>query len=290
MGSWNETCAISNLPILAGDDIKLLLLKRSPYINDMGEYNGVSNATEQFIPILSPINGKYDDYGGIEDIVEDDAYWLLNNYLIKNHSKLVSRDGERITDFNLEMVIDSIVKQELKHMVHIDKNKYPYNYILIHSKIWDGLVDGLKDEVHAHIHMGGERNYVGVTADVIYDNLIEDSLKMHKIYQTANTPWPIVPYYSLHKLIYGLGSEWVWAFDELLLSNPVPLKKMVTEFMNVGRFMNYTRRIWSLTGGKGSQGAHIKYYQILNKLSEGLLMDMEAKFEEWDDAGGWDGE
>jgi hypothetical protein len=280
MGSWNETCAISNLPILAGDDVKLLLLKRSPYADDMGRYNGVANATEQFIPILSPISGKYNDYGNIEDIVEDSSYELLNNFLTKNHTNMVDDDGESTTDFDLETVIDSIAQYELKHMVHINGNEYSYNFILIHSKIWDGLVAGLKNETYHHIPMDGK--YVGVTADVIYDNLIKDSLVMYTIYQATNTPMNKVPYYSLDKLLFRLGEEWVFAFDELLLTDPIPLKTMVTEFMIVGKFMNYTRRIWSLTGGKGSQSAEIKYYQLLNKLSDELLADMGRKFAEWD--------
>lgn len=64
MGCWNATCNISNLPIYAGDDIVLILLMQT---TQNVEFN-VCYPTDNFVPYAFPIFGKYDDYGGIEEI------------------------------------------------------------------------------------------------------------------------------------------------------------------------------------------------------------------------------
>ena len=53
MGCWNETCNLSNLPILCGQQVRVLLIA--------GQNN----------PLFYPFEGEYDDYGSIEDITED---------------------------------------------------------------------------------------------------------------------------------------------------------------------------------------------------------------------------
>lgn len=61
MGSWNGTCAVSNLHILAGQDVAVFMLaekkKRDSFC--------YVNAMYDLCPI--PFYGKYNDYGGVED-------------------------------------------------------------------------------------------------------------------------------------------------------------------------------------------------------------------------------
>lgn len=62
MGSWNATCALSNLPILSGDPCVFLILTRNPY-NDGSEQGNYHNAF-WFVRSV-PLFGTYDDYGGM---------------------------------------------------------------------------------------------------------------------------------------------------------------------------------------------------------------------------------
>ena len=69
MGCWNGTCMISNLPILAGEETKLVFLfsphrEKVTLTNASGHYY----ATDFLKPAFFPITGKYNDYGVIEDI------------------------------------------------------------------------------------------------------------------------------------------------------------------------------------------------------------------------------
>lgn len=61
MGMWNETCMLSNLPILGGDEIVWLLLTDSPY----EDRSGVGMHDFHFVRSI-PLMGTYDTYGSIE--------------------------------------------------------------------------------------------------------------------------------------------------------------------------------------------------------------------------------
>jgi hypothetical protein len=69
MGSWSVYCGISNITITSGNDCVLLPLK---------ETNG---ECYKYSPASLPIFGKYNDYGGIEEIVIDDNTKLIEEHL-----------------------------------------------------------------------------------------------------------------------------------------------------------------------------------------------------------------
>lgn len=64
MGCWNETCALSNLPILAGEDVVFLILTRNPYSEN--ECKTGCGIGDHWFPRTLPVFAKYDDYGSIE--------------------------------------------------------------------------------------------------------------------------------------------------------------------------------------------------------------------------------
>lgn len=59
MGCWNETCFLTGLPIFAGQPVKLIFIAH--------DGNG------GWLPAALPVHGYYDDYGGIESAVRDEA-------------------------------------------------------------------------------------------------------------------------------------------------------------------------------------------------------------------------
>lgn len=64
MGSWNETCGISNLPIEPGDECVLLYLRE----NKRSPTRAISRACETWglwKPVTLPLRGKYADYGRV---------------------------------------------------------------------------------------------------------------------------------------------------------------------------------------------------------------------------------
>lgn len=64
MGSYAYTCAVSGLPIQAGDRVRFLLLTRNPY----NERACTMHA--DWFPRTFPLKAAYNDYGSVEDVQE----------------------------------------------------------------------------------------------------------------------------------------------------------------------------------------------------------------------------
>lgn len=72
MGSWNETCALSNMPIKPGDSIYVILITQNPYLEEHAGRAGCYPWDHWFQRSL-PVLGTYDDYGRISiDAKESD--------------------------------------------------------------------------------------------------------------------------------------------------------------------------------------------------------------------------
>lgn len=70
MGSWSVYCGVSNITIGYNDKCILLPLK----IN-------TGRGDNIWSPATLPIEGRYNDYGGITDIIEDDSTKLIEEHL-----------------------------------------------------------------------------------------------------------------------------------------------------------------------------------------------------------------
>lgn len=77
MGSWSVSCGISNIAITSGNECCII-----PLIESSSEYGG-------YVPVSLPIFGRYNDYGGMEYIVEDENTKLIENYVGITISELV---------------------------------------------------------------------------------------------------------------------------------------------------------------------------------------------------------
>lgn len=91
MGCFDVSCGISSITIKHGEKTLLLLLipsTSSPdlinIIRDKVEIepcvNQVHGPNGLYIPFCLPVRGKYNDYGSLEDIVEDDTTKALKTY------------------------------------------------------------------------------------------------------------------------------------------------------------------------------------------------------------------
>lgn len=69
MGSWNETCALSHLPIRGGDEVVFLILTKSPYDESEPQAGSGGPSSYWFVRTL-PVVAKYNDYGSIEEWAE----------------------------------------------------------------------------------------------------------------------------------------------------------------------------------------------------------------------------
>lgn len=92
MGSWNATCAISQLPILMGEPALLVLIQQSLY-PDICESDGrdmLGGTNSMWSPRALPLRGTYDGYGGLK--VADAEHWTAQLALHRFRLDVVERD------------------------------------------------------------------------------------------------------------------------------------------------------------------------------------------------------
>lgn len=92
MGCWNETCGITQLPINAGDKVRVFFIVKNDYgVEKAG--GGYSYANDIWYPRGLPIQGKYNEYGGVEDdIVEDISATILLDGIKKDWATYKARN------------------------------------------------------------------------------------------------------------------------------------------------------------------------------------------------------
>jgi len=100
MGHFSHNCKLSGLPITGGTEVALIVMKPNENLWDNSEkklkqygktYMCSNDGTRfKYTPVWFPIRGKYDDYGGIEEIVEDDNTKILEEFYGLSIDKLLA--------------------------------------------------------------------------------------------------------------------------------------------------------------------------------------------------------
>lgn len=111
MGSWDETCGLSNLPIRCGERIICIPLKQNFSFSDEGIY-----PDGRFRPFAFPIRGIYDDYGDISEItfsaiysefLKDKSFYKKND--MSSYKELVF---DSVEDFISELCDGNLYTEE----------------------------------------------------------------------------------------------------------------------------------------------------------------------------------
>lgn len=90
MGCWNETCGITQMPICAGDPVRMFLIVESEHWHEAA----LHYSTDLWKPFGLPLKGTYDEYGGIENIEED----ALSDLLLESLKEILVEVPNRMGD------------------------------------------------------------------------------------------------------------------------------------------------------------------------------------------------
>lgn len=133
MGCWNETCFLSNLPIVDSDEVKVFILMESKEIKSKPCCH-----TDNYVPICLPFDAKYNEYGGVKEVVvSEHTEYLINNLAI------INSDGTKYIYKSMEQFIEDIIRGTIKMRHAFDErtltvayaHKRIYNQITVYSKI-----------------------------------------------------------------------------------------------------------------------------------------------------------
>jgi hypothetical protein len=139
MGCWSVNCGISNIAITCGNKCVLLPLKK----NKGGEY-------KEYQPATLPIFGEYNDYGGIENIVQDD-----NTKLIEEHFGVtIDEFATFLVDgkFTYDRDESKDVKCKLK-----SEECFEWKFMWIDRQVYDFMIINHDEYNKGHLDFGTEK-------------------------------------------------------------------------------------------------------------------------------------
>ena len=144
MGCWNETCAISQLPIMYLQDVVYILLQRN---TDKVCCDSSCYIDTYFKPYPIILYGKYDDYGCMEDITGDvEAFYeLIEKQLKCTEDDIINSYKHRYGEYTKE----DKTRAYLKYLQDVQRNEDCYHNVtpdnvniagvMIHRDLFDKL-------------------------------------------------------------------------------------------------------------------------------------------------------
>ncbi|MFM2392782.1 MAG: hypothetical protein RLZZ546_764, partial [Bacteroidota bacterium] len=157
MGCWNGTCMVTRLPILSGEKVKLVLLfnQNVEYCNKYDEASvlntsGMTYSNSMLSPAFLPLSGEYDDYGTIEDIVEDINYNVVLKVLKDKFGSKIKIDMDNIIeDWSLDDIIRGIerggCRDAASYWVEKTQSWKPFDlsFVFIREDVYNFLAESM---------------------------------------------------------------------------------------------------------------------------------------------------
>lgn len=252
MGCWNATCALTQLPIYAGEPVLAFIVRKNPFEGDFCG-GGYIYPEDSFVPISPAIVGVYDDYGSIDDILTD-AYILDDlrrrfqsgelELKSKQHVSLLRQGPQPIESYSLKELIDFVERGAVVAKdVH---GEHPVSLILVIKRIYDALET---------------RQFVGEIQTMIEEEL-EESIALH-MYMTGEKGVSALPFnhphYSLCRYLDPLWNAYLENEDNELYN------ALITVNLLNQLFLMY-RKSWAPQTGAGSQRGHEFYDDLLDEM------------------------
>lgn len=150
MGHFSHNCKLTGLPITGGTPAVLIVMKPVNKLFDNSEeklkkygstYMCSNEGTRlKFIPVWFPIVGKYDDYGCLEDIVEDDNTKALEEHYGLTIQELVNIvcSGRKDDGFDDDLKVIKVPVERPADMLDGEKHFNYYQRIMNDPMPCDG--------------------------------------------------------------------------------------------------------------------------------------------------------
>lgn len=302
MGCWNETCALSNLPIVPGDKVVWMLL--SPGYG--GDVHRVYYNDQYFVRTV-PIYGTYSDYGEVELIDTKVSIEILKTIREQFESDLCETDVQTMDNYCFKTLQSWLHEGNIRVDADNKSGKIPPNIkpvhnIMIKKEVWDEFLDMTVDgwirnssstinlksiREHADEIINSvfkERNSEFNTAylDALgnYDNLFSE-LNISTGFAGASPPFERQIKETSRKLLRGL-SDGVGEYDAVRR-----IFYRIAELNMVEIVMGSARMNWHLTTGRGIQSednlstmeVHMRIAKCAKLASERQLSNEEEELE-----------
>lgn len=311
MGSWNATCGVTQLSISADDPIMLFFLvgRNTRKTN----HDGFFSTTGMWAPKYLPIQGVYDDYGGISDVVENYCHSYLLHHIKHElvQARLSSSAYNGISDdpvcdqLNLDDVtIEGMLKEIGRNRLWLPgvTESIPVGVMMVHSWVWDHLTVTVTRDWQGDLSL----QQVQQQGRDYYQSMREITAK----YDSNEMQWrrtQFVPHTSMWSMLNGdtfadsLGSnlhglgDLRLEFEYLSRAGKSDTHPQVTELIDATSCMlvfngelEHLRKMWMPQNGLGStrcnQQAHQDLAQLVAAKTKERLHQQEQRDLDWGDA------
>ena len=239
MGCWNGTCGVSQLPIHCGDKVKLVLLKKSVYIEDSVKGSGFCYSNGLFEPYYLPLSGEYNDYGTIENIIDPE------NKHFDNLSKIIDPD---VIFKNFEELIEDISRSEYADL----------SFVMIHEDLYYKMIELGKKTVFGYSE---NKMYIEDFLTPIFKNfLVFDPLRFNND-EVYTRKLPLI----IRQNVFSTS------FNQ-------PNLKELLDFYIFQNTLESSRKFWSPQSSAGSQDTNYSLATFLGDYSKQKFQDYKDKY------------
>lgn len=317
MGSWDETCMVTQLPITPGDLVKLVFIRWSP-LKDR-PFNGGVYHTDTCEPIGGPIECTYEDYGRYEPVEEDKAFAQFIVESIRPH--VAERDwGENtchdvptwkkdLAGENAFANLTKIIQEDrllVQETILSENRQCGVAMVAIHKDIFDAMISddfisNLSRWVNDRLftldkHLEKYDEYLSDLQEQIRvknqpesdDELLSEAQKQIKSMLSMGT------YLKLERMRPILATKWDLEYlQKSLLKNSENQKLLLNHINKIAQLdcfndrLSLTRQQWMPQCGHGSQSTEYKANQFVFeaaiKLADEKIKDQEWLYKDEDD-------
>ena len=147
MGCWNEVCMMSGLPILYNEPVYAFVLM--PRV-DVTREGAVCYKDDKYVPVGFPIKGKYNDYGGIDDIqyleILDRFFQTSFDYLTEYTDEDFNKTFVKYEWESMQKFIDDIASRDVYTRL-ANGNVHRLALTMIHCELYDSLLEEISHRV-----------------------------------------------------------------------------------------------------------------------------------------------
>lgn len=295
MGCWNETCGVTQLPINHGDKVRVFVLFSSECWRGAAG-GGTCYTTDRWTPIGAPVQGVYDDYGGIEKIVNNDASKFLLKIIRERWVPVEDDKDEKIPPVN------KLTLGQVLHFIERDRAKYkPYfkeenlGIFFVLEDVYQAMIKF--DSIEPHYLEKGFRyrpqsEIYRIDIESWYKHALEtfanvkkddDLLRIHLSFDMADDR-----IFSFSESGRGAGARPYKELLKGLAMEGVPFEdkrvqtacNTVFEILMFCNALSAQRKMWIPQCGKGGQHNDLEIYKHLNKAVASIIANRDKEDEE----------
>lgn len=279
MGTWYETCGITELPILHGEEALLVpLIQTHPLESRFGTSGGFCYPIDTWMPLMLPVRGVYSEFIGTIDLPVPPVSWALTESILNEYALTWvddRHDSEKTEP--LKAAWDPEFFQNLERGVVQAKdcsgNVVSVGQTLIRADVWDHLLAMSDDEYWGGAHGTAEalrkdaERLLGLFVEaqpgkfgLIDEFAIERTFGRGTFRSTVFSPYEAGFGIGriLGRIVRGLK------YDKTLeRTGALEVLKEIADVAHVNHLMSNLRRHWGPRSGKGSSHTEWKNHASL---------------------------